>query len=463
MRLLELAATVPWAMTEEALDAMLRIAARDPLPVEETTRRMHGRPQTVTMQPGVRRDDSARMRMREGVAIIPIDGPIYRYADMFTEASGGVTTELLARDLQIALDDPATIAILFVVDSPGGEAIGINELADAIAAARAKKPIGCYIEGYGASAAYWLASAADVIGLDATALVGSIGTVMTVLDPGQGVSRRIEFVSKQSPKKRVDPTSEAGRSTIQALVDDLTEVFIAAVMRHRGLTYEQVTALQGGMAIGQQAITAGLADMLTSEEAMVQEMRQRGMQSLGLTPMSLRQQQEGSMKFWQDMFRGMFSAAKEEGVLTDDTTIPITPPTTEVVPSVPVSPTAPTADVAALQQQLAAVQQEARTREATLFAEQVIAAGQALPAERQAIVQLYIQAASLPTSDVLLPQIKAAYAARTPHLFTTEVIPAATAVGVVTLDRGASDDQAVVAAALQSTTLGRATLAKRRS
>jgi ClpP class serine protease len=47
------------------------------------------------------------------------------------------------------------------IDSPGGEVNGANELAQAIYDARGKKPIVAYVGGAGASAAYWVASAAD--------------------------------------------------------------------------------------------------------------------------------------------------------------------------------------------------------------------------------------------------------------------------------------------------------------
>ena len=110
MSLYELALTVPWAMTSEALEAMLSIAARDPLPREEIAARMYG-PRNLSMRLGTRRDDSRGMVMRDGVAVIRIDGPIYRYADIFTDASGGVTTDALALDLSRALYDPAVRAI----------------------------------------------------------------------------------------------------------------------------------------------------------------------------------------------------------------------------------------------------------------------------------------------------------------------------------------------------------------
>jgi hypothetical protein len=68
--------------------------------------------------------------------------------------------------------------------------------------------------GHGASAAYWIASAADEVVVAPTAIVGSIGAVMAIsdrtkADEARGVST-IEIVSSQSPKKRLSPTSAEG-------------------------------------------------------------------------------------------------------------------------------------------------------------------------------------------------------------------------------------------------------------
>lgn len=276
--LYEYAQTLPWACTPEALEAMAAIAQRETLP--DMAARFHGKPDALTFTPGVRRDDSQRMTMRDGVALIPIDGPIFRWADMFTEMSGGVTTDRLALDFQKALDDPAARAILFVIDSPGGEATGINELSDAIYAARSVKPSAAYIEGYGASAAYWIASATGRITADATAMVGSVGTVMTVIDPAKRARPTIEFVSKQSPKKRPDPHTEAGRAYLQSLVDRMTDVFVASVARNRAMDAERVLAVEGAMLVGEDAVSAGLVDALGSEEqaiqALIEETHPRG-------------------------------------------------------------------------------------------------------------------------------------------------------------------------------------------
>lgn len=404
--LYEMACTIPWCVTTEALEALLSIAARDPLPEDEIARRIYG-PQSLALRRGERRDDSKQMVMHESVARIPIDGPIYRYADLFTAVSGGITTEALARDFQAALDDPAVSAILLAIDSPGGEATGINELANTIYAARGVKPIVAYIEGIGASAAYWIASAADLVVVDATARVGSIGTVMAYPDPSKQQSRSIAFVSAQSPKKRPDPTSESGRAYLQGLVDDMTEVFIGAVARNRGIDPAAVRAVEGGMVIGQQAIDAGLADVIGSEAGALGALLSgalpalpsntriplsRGVPAAKETLMAV--DQKG---FWASFWGG----AKEAGVITEASEQPPAGGSPQHLPR-----TAEQDDRAAkvaaenteLRTALAKVHAERITADAEAFVTAQIAAGHAYPAEAEALQALYVRVAQLEAS-----------------------------------------------------------------
>ena len=450
MSLVDLACSVPWCITDTALDAMLAIAARNPLPAEETARRMHG-PSSLALRQGQPRDDSRRMTRRGNVAVIPIDGPIFRYADMFTDISGGVTTESLARDLQTALDDPGVQALLFVIDSPGGEAAGIGELADAIAAARGQKPIVAYIEGYGASAAYWIASAADEVVIDASALVGSIGTVLAVRDPEKVPTTRVEFVATQSPKKRPDPRTEAGRAELQRLVDDLTEVFIGAVMRNRGMTYAQVTAIGGGLLIGQQAIDAGLADQLGSEEGLIRDLQTGVWQAPTQReePMPA-EQKDTTGKPASSSGSGFWAWINGSGTPTNPPDAPQREPApTATAHTPPATDPAREAEIATLRAQLATVRQAQIDTAAAAFITQELGAGRLLPAEQQAVTALYTRLAQLdaahpaaegqPTGVQLLTQ---AYAARPARQLTQERVAS-----LVPAARGSSDQEAELAAA----------------
>lgn len=455
--LYEMALTVPWCITDEALEAMLSIAARDPLPEGEIARRMHG-PKTLALRTGPRHEDSRTMRMRDGVATIPIDGPIYRYADLFTRMSGGVTTDALARDLGTALDDPAISAILLMIDSPGGEATGINELADTIYQARGQKPIVAYIEGYGASAAYWIASAADLVVADDTALIGSIGTVMGVPDPAKRISRTIDFVSTQSPKKRADPTSDDGRTYLQSLVDDMTDVFVAKVARNRGIDAAAVLAVAGGMLIGQKAVDAGLADMLGSEETVHAAL------ALGALPtrrsiatpthqevVSMPSEKKG---FWAWVAGEPATAAAPEAPAAP---VPNSAPALQLStqPAAPAQPT-PDPQLAQLRAEITRLRGEQITKDAAAFAAAELAANRAYPAEQAALAALYAQlaaddAANPITADATAAQrplarvdlLKAAYTARPAHTLSKPALASVPpGAAVLTNPAGAPADEA---------------------
>ena len=120
--------------------------------------------------------------LRDGVATINCIGPVIRYGGWLAAMSGVCSTGDLALQLQQTLDTPEVRAIILNVDSPGGEGNGIAELADTIRAATAQKPIVAYVDGLGCSAAYWLASACEEIVCAPTSIVGSIGTIIALID-----------------------------------------------------------------------------------------------------------------------------------------------------------------------------------------------------------------------------------------------------------------------------------------
>jgi signal peptide peptidase SppA len=254
----------PWAITEEWLQTILTIAARENPSI-----------QAVEAQLGKPLANTHAVTTRDSVASIPVNGPIFRYADMFTQVSGATSIDTLATDLRSALDDPAINAIVLDIDSPGGEVNGTGEFADMVYQARGQKPIVAYVSDQGCSAAYWIASAADEVVVAETALVGSIGVVAAV--PKAEDTGEIQFVSSQSPNKRVDPSTESGSAQIQAIVDDLAGVFVGGVARNRGVTADEVIEGfgQGGVFVGQRAVDAGLADRVGSYETVMHELANR--------------------------------------------------------------------------------------------------------------------------------------------------------------------------------------------
>lgn len=279
----DLAAAELWALPSERLELLLRIADRDTESTEfqELCARIgvtDWRSRALMTRPGEPLKGARDITMRGSVAVVPVIGTLFPRANLFTELSGGVSTEILARDLQRAADDSAVSAIVLHVDSPGGDANGVNEAAKLIASFRGVKPIKAYVSYLAASGGYWLASAADEIVVDDTAMLGSIGVVtqMTKRSDRAGV-RTIEIVSSQSPMKRPDPDTDEGRAAIQERVDALADVFIAAVAKHRGVSPESVVSDFGGgrVLVGARAVAAGMADRIGTLESLLAELNSR--------------------------------------------------------------------------------------------------------------------------------------------------------------------------------------------
>lgn len=292
-RLMNSIISTPWFVKKDWLQEFASLAEEarvrgDDLSAQEFRARIRsalaslgregGEPEGIALDLGEPLGEDLRATVRDGVAIIPVMGPLYHYASEIHDVCGCTSYEQIARDLQASLDSSDVSAILFEVDSPGGEVAGCGELAQMIQAAGAVKPTRSYVSDLGCSAGYYLAAAAEEVVIARAAIVGSIGVVMSCVDASErdaktGV-RRFEILSSQSPKKRADPKTEDGRAQIQETLDDLAQVFIEDVATFRGVSVETVLSDfgQGGVMVGARAVAAGLADRLGSFEDVLGEL-----------------------------------------------------------------------------------------------------------------------------------------------------------------------------------------------
>ena len=265
-RALRAALAEPWAITAEGLELVISVAAREnEISVEalEAYRSEHV-------------PTAERLSKRGPVAIIEARGPLFRRANLFTAISGATSYDIMRRDLQAALDDPSIRSIIVNYDTPGGEVTGVDELAKAIRAGKAIKPIVAYVGGSAASAGYWLASQSSEIVIAETAILGSIGVRAALQDTSKkdAEAGRVEFISSQSPGKRTDLSTDEGRGRIQRTIDALADVFIATVAEGRGVKPDDVIAKFGGgdVLIGSAAVAAGMADRIGNFEAVIKEL-----------------------------------------------------------------------------------------------------------------------------------------------------------------------------------------------
>lgn len=204
------------------------------------------------------------------VAVLGVMGVISQRASQVDDISGpgGTSIERLTQRFRSALNDNGVKAIVFDVDSPGGGVYGVQELADEIRAARGQKPMVAVANSLAASAAYWLASAADELVVAPSGEVGSIGVFsahedLSGLLEAEGV--KVTLVSAGKFKTEGNPfeaLGEEARGAIQSRVDDYYNAFVKAVSKGRGVPVESVRKGMGqGRVVGaKQAMAEKMAD-----------------------------------------------------------------------------------------------------------------------------------------------------------------------------------------------------------
>lgn len=217
----------------------------------------------------------------DGVAVVQIDGVIAKKMNMFSQISGGASSQFAMRAIDGALRDESVHSIMLSYDSPGGTVDGTELFANAIKAARRVKPVVSLGAGTMASAAYWSGSAAESVYIvDGTTAVGSIGVVAAHKDISAAeAARGIKTTEISAGKyKRIasqfGPLSEEGRQSIQDQLDYMYSLFVGAVADHRRVSTDAVLAdmADGRIFTGQQAVDAGLVDGILTQEALIEKL-----------------------------------------------------------------------------------------------------------------------------------------------------------------------------------------------
>lgn len=201
-------------------------------------------------------------RIIGGKAVLEIDGVIFRREAMSSWLFGGTTVDKIMGQLNHAINNEKIKGIILEINSPGGEVDGVPELADMIYKLRGQKPIVAYVSHIGASAAYWIASAADKMIIQEAASVGSIGVYAEYSTGGDSDSGSVQIVSSISPRKVADLNTEEGVAQIQNHIDTLGEIFVSKISLYRGVEKEKVLNEfgKGDVKIGFDAVKAGMAD-----------------------------------------------------------------------------------------------------------------------------------------------------------------------------------------------------------
>ncbi len=205
-------------------------------------------------------------------ALVSIEGEI--------ASKGDASAEYVLPAMRSALEDPGSKALVLLINSPGGSPVQAGLINDEIRRLRKlhNKPIYAVVEETCASAAYYIAAAADRIYVDKASVVGSIGVLMDgfgfvgTMDK-LGVERRLLTAGEN--KGFLDPfspQSEEQKKYAQLMLDRIHQQFIAVVKKGRGDRLKETPETFSGLFwTGEQAVEMGLADDLGSLDSVARD------------------------------------------------------------------------------------------------------------------------------------------------------------------------------------------------
>lgn len=287
--------TTPWALRRETLAVfqmlLHRAAAGVKLSDAEIQSAIGDAPEAAAQ-----RREQERAAGGDLIAVLPVFGVVGHRAHLVEDVSSGVgtSTELLARSFRAALADPAVAAIVLDVDSPGGSVFGVEELASEIHAARGQKRIIASVNSMAASAAYWIAAAAEEVVITPGGMAGSIGVWSAHEDwskymENEGVKVTLISAGKYKVEGNpYEPLSDEARAAEQATVDKYYASFVRSVAKYRGDTVDNVRKGygEGRVLLAKDAVEARLADRIASFDEVIAGLQRdirRGQKNSGTT------------------------------------------------------------------------------------------------------------------------------------------------------------------------------------
>ena len=173
------------------------------------------------------------------IAVIDLSGLI---ASFSVDASGHNMIESLRRQFEWANKDDDVQAILFRINSPGGEVLASDNIADIVR--ESKKPVISVMGALAASGGYYVAAPSDWIVAHELTITGSIGVIMS----GYSIRNLMDKVGVQpivfksgkhkdmlSLGKREEDITPEERKIVQDMIDETFERFKKIVQEGRDM------------------------------------------------------------------------------------------------------------------------------------------------------------------------------------------------------------------------------------
>jgi len=233
-------------------------------------------------------DQDTAVQVEGGIGVIDISGAL-------VSRPMGLCSPLSYAEIQSNFDtlmeNEAVSHIVLRIDSAGGEASNMFDLADHIFNARGVKPIIAVVDDMAYSAAYGIASSADQVIVSRTSGVGSVGVVAYHIDESERQKQKgvkVEYLYAGDKKvygNSSEPLADEARLEMQTEINRLYDLFVETVARNRGLNAQAVRETQAGTYHGEDAVSKGFADAVLSFNQVITNLAKTG-QALQAQPTS---------------------------------------------------------------------------------------------------------------------------------------------------------------------------------
>ncbi len=266
-----------WLGTQDSLDNVIKLNGFLQSPTQDA-KAFFGLEDEEEDEPRFKGIGSHLIQVEDGVGILRINGSLTNRYSFWNKYFGVISYDEI-RDAAVSLaNDEEINSILLEIDTGGGAAHGLSEVADLVRNIDANiKPVEAHTSMYVFSAGMWLASSARRITASPVSEQGSIGVIITMMSYHElykkaGIETKVVRAGKyKALGQPTEPLSEEVIAMAEEKADKLYGYFLDAMVRGRpglSIANKDVWA-EGKTFFADQALPLGLIDEIQSFDKVV--------------------------------------------------------------------------------------------------------------------------------------------------------------------------------------------------
>lgn len=233
-------------------------------------------PELLASKPSTEEPYKPYQVTKNGTAIVSVKGPMVNIdlPPLICLFLGLTSYPALQSTLSDLLEADDVKRILLDVNSGGGSVAGLNDTTELLRSVAEQKPVATYAGDNCCSAAYWLGSVGQTIGMSEAGTTGSIGVIGVHVSEKEAAEREgykptvMRSGSRKALGHPLEDFTDEAKAEMQRALDFAHANFVKAVAQNRNQPVAQIQLLADGRCFyGAEALDVGLVDrMCTFQE-----------------------------------------------------------------------------------------------------------------------------------------------------------------------------------------------------